>query len=200
MVTSGKESKVNIISEPSESSEDRGPLVEDDDLDHVRSKIEDSVGKLGSSAEDVLAFLESDDNEEEEEESYLDSRIPLARDTRPMIAAWHEYKNAMAQVKTSYKLLKVETELGGSDGQSDQRREGIVQSASRIKRSLDVIECDLKDAFPKLVGVAWLTRSELLVMPTWMHKLMGVSINASDEEKVNAQSQLQQTLDGENEA
>jgi hypothetical protein len=200
MVTSGKESKVNIISEPSESSEDRGPLVEDDDLDHARAKIEDSVGKLGSSAEDVLAFLESDDNEEEEEESYLDSRIPLARDTRPMIAAWHEYKNAMAQVKTSYKLLKVETELGGSDGQSDQRREGIVQSASRIKRSLDVIECDLKDAFPKLVGVAWLTRSELLVMPTWMHKLMGVSINASDEEKVNAQSQLQQTLDGENEA
>ena len=48
--------------------------------------------------------------------------------------------------------------------------------------------------------MAWLTRSELLVMPTWMHKLMGVSINASDEEKVHAQSQLQQTLDGENEA
>ena len=116
-----------------------------------------------------------------------------------MIAAWHEYKNAMAQVKTSYKLLKVESELGGNDGQQDQRKDGLVQSASRIKRSLDVIESDLKDAFPKLAGVAWLTRSELLVMPTWMHKLMGISIDASEEEKLTAQNQLQQRLDGVNE-
>ena len=162
------------------------------------SRLGHGVSKLGSSTEDVLAFLEADDDEEEEE-TYLDTRIPLARDTRPMIAAWHEYKNAMAQVKTSYKLLKVESELGGNDGQQDQRKDGLVQSASRIKRSLDVIESDLKDAFPKLAGVAWLTRSELLVMPTWMHKLMGISIDASEEEKLTAQNQLQQRLDGVNE-
>ena len=199
MVTSGKESQVNIIGDPSESSEDRGPLVEDDDLEAAKIKIEDSVSELGSSAEDVLAFLEADDTEEEEE-TYLDSRIPLARDTRPMIAAWHEYKNAMAQVKTSYKLLKVELGLGGCDEQQGQRKDNLVQSASRIKKSLDVIEVDLKDAFPKLSGVAWLTRSELLVMPTWMHKLMGVTLEATDTEKLDAQSQLQQRLDGVNEA
>ena len=199
MVTSGKESQVNIIGDPSESSEDRGPLVEDDDLEAAKIKIEDSVSELGSSAEDVLAFLEADDTEEEEE-TYLDSRIPLARDTRPMIAAWHEYKNAMAQVKTSYKLLKGELGLGGGDEQQGQRKDNLVQSASRIKKSLDVIEVDLKDAFPKLSGVAWLTRSELLVMPTWMHKLMGVTLEATDTEKLDAQSQLQQRLDGVNEA
>ena len=39
MVTSGKESQVNIIGDPSESSEDRGPLVEDDDLEAAKIKI-----------------------------------------------------------------------------------------------------------------------------------------------------------------
>ena len=188
--------QVNVISDPNEATEDRGPLVEDKELADAKNKISSQVGtSLGDSPEDVLAFLEADD--EAEEEVYLDSRVPLARDTRPMIAAWHEYKNAMSQVKTNYKLLKVENELGGNDAQQDQRKEGLVQSASRIKKSLDTIETELKSSFPKLAGVAWLTRSELLVMPTWMHKLLGITIEASDNERLDAQSQLQNRLDGE---
>ena len=188
--------QVNVIADPNEATEDRGPLVEDEDIAKAKNKIESKVeGSLGSSPEDVLAFLEADE-EEEEEETYLDSRVPLARDTRPMIAAWHEYKNAMAQIKTNYKLLKVESELSGNDGQ-DQRKEGLVQSASRVKRALDAIEADLKSAFPKLAGVAWLTRSEILVMPTWMHKLLGVTVEANENERIEAQAQLQERLDGE---
>ena len=34
MVMSNQESQVNIISNPEEASEDRGPLVEDSELDH----------------------------------------------------------------------------------------------------------------------------------------------------------------------
>ena len=37
MVTSDKEPKVNVIADPSESSEDRGPLVEDDELESARA-------------------------------------------------------------------------------------------------------------------------------------------------------------------
>ena len=191
-----KEAKVNVISDPNEATEDRGPLVEDNELEDAKSKIDSKIDVLGDSPEDVLAFLEADDDDEEEEESYLDSRIPLARDTRPMIAAWHEYKNAMAQVKTSYKMWKIESNDLGGDGQQDQRRDALVQSASRIKKALDVIELELKSSFPKLAGVAWLTRSELLVMPTWMHKLLGITIEASENERLNAQSQLQERLDG----
>ena len=191
-----KEAKVNVIADPNEATEDRGPLVEDNELEDAKSKIDSKIDVLGDSPEDVLAFLEADDDDEEEEESYLDSRIPLARDTRPMIAAWHEYKNAMAQVKTSYKMWKIESNDLGGDGQQDQRRDALVQSASRIKKSLDVIELELKGSFPKLAGVAWLTRSELLVMPTWMHKLLGITIEASENERLNAQSQLQERLDG----
>ena len=191
-----EEAKVNVISDPNEATEDRGPLVEDNELEDAKSKIDSKIDVLGDSPEDVLAFLEADDDDEEEEETYLDSRIPLARDTRPMIAAWHEYKNAMAQVKTSYKMWKVESNDLGGDGQQDQRRDALVQSASRIKKSLDVIETELKSSFPKLAGVAWLTRSELLVMPTWMHKLLGITIEASEAERLNAQSQLQERLDG----
>ncbi len=192
-----KETKVNVISDPNEATEDRGPLVEDNELEDAKSKIDSKIDVLGDSPEDVLAFLEADDDDdEEEEETYLDSRIPLARDTRPMIAAWHEYKNAMAQVKTSYKMWKIESNDLGGDGQQDQRRDALVQSASRIKKSLDVIETELKSSFPKLAGVAWLTRSELLVMPTWMHKLLGITIEASEAERLNAQSQLQERLDG----
>ena len=190
-----EEAKVNVISDPNEATEDRGPLVEDNELEDAKSKIDSKIDVLGDSPEDVLAFLEADDDEEEEE-TYLDSRIPLARDARPMIAAWHEYKNAMAQVKTSYKMWKVESNDLGGDGQQDQRRDALVQSASRIKKSLDVIETELKSSFPKLAGVAWLTRSELLVMPTWMHKLLGITIEASEAERLNAQSQLQERLDG----
>ena len=190
-----EEAKVNVISDPNEATEDRGPLVEDNELEDAKSKIDSKIDVLGDSPEDVLAFLEADDDEEEEE-TYLDSRIPLARDTRPMIAAWHEYKNAMAQVKTSYKMWKIESNDLGGDGQQDQRRDALVQSASRIKKSLDVIETELKSSFPKLAGVAWLTRSELLVMPTWMHKLLGITIEASEAERLNAQSQLQERLDG----
>jgi hypothetical protein len=191
-----EEAKVNVISDPNEATEDRGPLVEDNELEDAKSKIDSKIDVLGDSPEDVLAFLEADDDDEEEEETYLDSRIPLARDTRPMIAAWHEYKNAMAQVKTSYKMWKIESNDLGGDGQQDQRRDALVQSASRIKKSLDVIETELKSSFPKLAGVAWLTRSELLVMPIWMHKLLGITIEASEAERLNAQSQLQERLDG----
>lgn len=190
-----EEQQVNIISDPNEATEDRGPLVENEELDAAKTIIEGKVKEVGvSSADDVMAFLDADDVDEDDGETYSDYRVPLARDTRPMLAAWHEYKSAMAQVKTSYKLWKIESEELG--GESDQRRETIVQNAARIKKLLDAIETELKDAFPKLSGVAWLTRSELVVMPTWMHKSLGVTVDASDSERLEAQSALQERLDG----
>jgi len=190
-----EEQQVNIISDPNEATEDRGPLVENEELDAAKTIIEGKVKEVGvSSADDVMAFLDADDVDEDDGETYSDYRVPLARDTRPMLAAWHEYKSAMAQVKTSYKLWKIESEELGGEG--DQRRETIVQNAARIKKLLDAIETELKDAFPKLSGVAWLTRSELVVMPTWMHKSLGVTVDASDSERLEAQSALQERLDG----
>jgi len=185
---------MNIISNPEEASEDRGPLVEDSELDGAKTIIEGKVKEVGvSSAEDVMAFLDADDADDDGE-TYDDFRVPLARDTRPMLAAWHEYKAAMAQVKTSYKLWKIEAEELGGEG--DQRREAIVQNAARIKRALDAIEIELKDAFPQLSGVAWLTRAEMLVMPRWMHKILGITVNASDTELLEAQNDLKERLDG----
>lgn len=198
MVTPNKEAQVNILSNSDEASEDRGPLIEDEELATAKTIIEGKAKEIGtSSADDVLAFLEADDVEESEEEVYSDFRIPLARDTRPMLAAWHEYKAAMAQVKTSYKLWKIETEdLGGGD--EDQRRESIVQNASRIKKSLDAIEIELKDALPKLRGVSWITRSEIILMPVWMHDLAGITITVTDAERIEAESALQERRDGAN--
>ena len=195
MVMSNQEPQLNILSNSEEASEDRGPLVEDADLDGAKTIIEGKVKEVGvSSAEDVMAFLDADDPDDGDGETYSDFRVPLARDTRPMLAAWHEYKAAMAQVKTSYKLWKIEAEELGGEG--DQRREAIVQNASRIKRALDVIEAELKEAFPKLSGVAWLTRSEMLVMPNWMHDILGITVNATDTELLAAQSDLKERLDG----
>ena len=184
-----EKAELNVVSD----DEDRGPLVEDEELDAVKASVADKLNGIGDSPEDVLAFLEADDSEEEDE-TYSDPRVPIARDIRPMIAAWHEYKNAMAQVKTTYKLWKIEAnELGG---EGDQRRESIVQNAARIKRALDVIEGELRETFPKLQGVAFLTRSEIIVLPNWMHKLLGMTVTASEEERLNAQTQLQSKLDG----
>ena len=184
-----KKAELNVVSD----DEDRGPLVEDEELDAAKAVIANKLDGLGDSPEDVLAFLEADDDEGEEE-TYSDKRVPLARDIRPMIAAWHEYKNAMAQVKTTYKLWKIEaTELGG---EGDQRRDAIVQNAARIKRALDVIEGELRETFPKLQGAAFLTRSEVIVLPNWMHKLLGMTVTASEAERLDAQTQLQDKLDG----
>ena len=184
-----EKAELNVVSD----DEDRGPLVENEELDAAKASVADKLNGIGDSPEDVLAFLEADDSEEEDE-TYSDPRVPIARDIRPMIAAWHEYKNAMAQVKTTYKLWKIEAnELGG---EGDQRRESIVQNAARIKRALDVIEGELRGTFPKLVGVAFLTRSEVIVLPNWMHKLLGMTVTASEEERLNAQTQLQSKLDG----
>ena len=184
-----KETELNVVSD----DEDRGPLVEESELAAAKDSVENKLNGIGDSSEDVLAFLESDDDEEEDE-IYADKRVPIARDIRPMIAAWHEYKNAMAQVKTSYKLWKIEAnELGG---EGDQRREGIVQNAARVKRALDVIEGEIKGVFPKLKGVAFMTRSELIVLPTWMHSLLGTKVEASEEERLDAQEELQNKLDG----
>ena len=184
-----EKAELNVVSD----DEDRGPLVEDEDFAAVKASIEEKAESLGDSPEDVLAFLEADEDEETEE-SYYDSRVPIARDIRPVIAAWHEYKNAMAQVKTSYKLWKIEAnDLGG---ESDQRRDAIVQSAARIKRALDVIEKELKEVFPKLKGAAFLTRSEIIVLPKWMHALLGITIEASADERESAQVELQKQLDG----
>ena len=184
-----KKAELNVVSD----DEDRGPLVEDEELDAAKAVIANKLDGLGDSPEDVLAFLEADDDEGEEE-TYSDKRVPPARDIRPMIAAWHEYKNAMAQVKTTYKLWKIEaTELGG---EGDQRRDAIVQNAARIKRALDVIEGELRETFPKLQGAAFLTRSEVIVLPNWMHKLLGMTVTASEAERLDAQTQLQDKLDG----
>ena len=180
---------INVVSD----DEDRGPLVEDEDFAAAKASIEEKAESLGDSPEDVLAFLEADEDEESEE-SYYDSRVPIARDIRPVIAAWHEYKNAMAQVKTTYKLWKIEAnDLGG---ESDQRRDAIVQNAAKIKRALDVIEGELRETFPKLEGVAFLTRSEVIVLPNWMHKLLGMTVTASEVERLDAQTKLQSQLDG----
>ena len=184
-----KKAELNVVSD----DEDRGPLVEDEELEVAKAVIDSKLDGLGDSPEDVLAFLEADDDEGEED-TYSDKRVPLARDIRPMIAAWHEYKNAMAQVKTTYKLWKIEAnELGG---EGDQRRESIVQNAARIKRALDVIEGELRETFPKLQGAAFLTRSEVIVLPNWMHKLLGMTVIASEDERLDAQTQLQSQLDG----
>ena len=61
---------------------------------------------------------------------------------------------------------------------------------------MDAIEIELKDAFPQLSGVAWLTRAEMLVMPKWMHKMLGITVNASDIELLEAQNDLKERLDG----
>ena len=196
MAKGGKE--LNVISEATEASEDRGPLVQDKELSEAKDMVKEATNNTPASADDVLAFLEADDLEEDTtEEVYLDNRVIVARDIRPMIAAWHEYKGAMAQVKTSYKLWKVESELGGASGSNgeDPRKENLIQSASRIKTSIDFIEGEVKEAFPKLQGVAFLTRSELVVLPTWMHTLLNIQIEATPQEKLVAQEELQKSLE-----
>lgn len=196
MAKGGKE--LNVISEATEASEDRGPLVQDKELSEARDMVKEATNNTPASADEVLAFLEADDlAEDTTEEVYLDNRVIVARDIRPMIAAWHEYKGAMAQVKTSYKLWKVESELGGASGSNgeDPRKENLIQSASRIKTSIDFIEGEVKEAFPKLQGVAFLTRSELVVLPTWMHTLLNLQIEATPQEKLVAQEELQKSLE-----
>ena len=186
--------RINVISDAEESTEDRGPLVQDEELNEVKGMVEEATNNIPASAEDVIAFLEADDEEDEVvEESYIDNRVMIARDIRPMIAAWHEYKGAMSQVKTSYKLWKIESEMSGDS--QDQRKEALVNQASRLKKSVDFIEGEIKEAFPQLQGVAFLTRSELLVLPTWMHTLLNIKIEATPEEQAAAQAALQETLE-----
>ena len=189
-----EQERINVISNPDESSEDRGPLIQDKELSEVKDMVEEATTNMPASADAVLAFLEADDILEEAEESYIDDRVMVARDIRPMIAAWHEYKQAMSQVKANYKLWKVETSLTGEDSGQDQRKENLIQSASRLKNSIDFIEKEIKEAFPQLQGVAFLTRSELLVLPTWMHSLLNIQIESTPEEVQTAQAALKEQM------
>ena len=187
-----------MISDAEESTEDRGPLIQDKELSEVKDMVEEATTNTPASADDVMAFLEADDDVlEETEESYIDDRVAVARDIRPMIAAWHEYKGAMSQVKANYKLWKVEVGLAGEDAGQDQRKENLIQSASRLKTSTDFIEKEIKESFPKLQGVAFLTRSELLVLPTWMHTLLNVQIDATEAERLAAQQVLQEQMESD---
>ena len=188
--------QLNLLADPEESTADRGPLVEDEELDNAKAKVIEGSGKeVPSTSDEVLAFLEAgDDDTDDQEESYVDNRVVIAREIRPMIAAWHEYKGGMAQVRTNYKLWKIESELAGGDT-DDQRKEALVQNASRMKKSLDFIEGEIKEAFPKLQGVAFLTRSEIILLPTWMHKILDIVITASPEERAEAEAALQEKLD-----
>ena len=190
-----EQDRINVISDGEESTEDRGPLVQDKELSEVKDMVEEATDNAPASAEDVMAFLEADEGAlEEEEESYLDNRVAVARDIRPMIAAWHEYKGAISTVKANYKLWKVEAGLSGADAGQDQRKENLIQSASRLKNSIDFIEKEIREAFPQLQGVAFLTRSELIVLPTWMHDLLNIQIEATDDERAQAQDALQEQM------
>ena len=102
-----EQDRINVISDGEESTEDRGPLVQDKELSEVKDMVEEATDNAPASAEDVMAFLEADEDAlEEEEESYLDNRVAVARDIRPMIAAWHEYKGAISTVKANYKTFR----------------------------------------------------------------------------------------------
>ena len=190
------ERDLNLLSNPDDTSEDRGPLIEDEELDKAKEMVEENTPEVPATSDDVLAFLESEDDDDidSSDESYIDNRVAIARDIRPMLAAWHEYKGAMAQVKASYKLWKVESGLDGGEGQ-EQRKEALVQQASRLQKSVTFIEGEIKEAFPQLQGVAFLTRSELLVLPTWMHQLLNISIEATAEERAEAQASLQKAME-----
>ena len=190
-----EQERINVISDAAESTEDRGPLIQDKELSEVKDMVEEATTNTPASADDVMDFLEADDDIlENSQESYIDERVAIARDIRPMIAAWHEYKGAMSQVKANYKLWIVESELAGSDAGTDQRKENLIQSASRLKTSTDFIEKEIKESFPKLQGVAFLTRSELLVLPTWMHELLNIQIEATEAERLAAQQALQEQI------
>ena len=190
-----EQERINVISDAAESTEDRGPLIQDKELSEVKDMVEEATTNTPASADDVMDFLEADDDIlENSQESYIDERVAIARDIRPMIAAWHEYKGAMSQVKANYKLWKVESELAGSDAGTDQRKEKLIQSASRLKTSTEFIEKEIKESFPKLQGVAFLTRSELLVLPTWMHELLNIQIEATEAERLAAQQALQEQI------
>ena len=89
--------EINVISTADESTEDRGPLVQDKELNEVKDMVETATNNTPAASEDVLAFLESEDLVDvSAEEAYVDNRVVIARDIRPMLAAWHEYKGAMA--------------------------------------------------------------------------------------------------------
>ena len=68
-----KETELNVVSD----DEDRGPLVEESELAAAKDSVENKLNGIGDSSEDVLAFLESDDDEEEDE-IYADKRVPIA--------------------------------------------------------------------------------------------------------------------------
>ena len=193
-----EQDRINVISDAEESTEDRGPLIQDKELSEVKDMVEEATTNTPASADDVMDFLEADDDIlENSQESYIDERVAIARDIRPMIAAWHDYKGAMSQVKANYKLWKVEVGLAGEDAGQDQRKENLIQSASRLKTSIDFIEKEIKEAFPRLQGVAFLTRSELLVLPTWMHTLLNVQIDATEAERLAAQQVLQEQMESD---
>ena len=191
------ERDLNLLSNPDDTSEDRGPLIEDEELDKAKEMVEENTPEVPATSDDVLAFLESEDDDDidSSDESYIDNRVAIARDIRPMLAAWHEYKGAMSQVKASYKLWKVESELDGSGEGQDQRKEALVQQASLLQKSVGFIEGEIKKAFHQLQGVAFLTRSELLVLPIWMHQLLNVTVEATDLERAEAQANLQKTME-----
>ena len=48
--------RINVISDAEESTEDRGPLVQDEELNEVKGMVEEATNNIPASAEDVIAF------------------------------------------------------------------------------------------------------------------------------------------------
>ena len=67
------ERDLNLLSNPDETSEDRGPLIEDAELDKAKEMVEENTSDTPASSDDVLAFLASEDKYEIIEELIIPS-------------------------------------------------------------------------------------------------------------------------------
>ena len=57
-----EQERINVISDAAESTEDRGPLIQDKELSEVKDMVEEATTNTPASADDVMDFLEADDD------------------------------------------------------------------------------------------------------------------------------------------
>ena len=122
---------------------------------------------------DFEARLMQDDFDEDSEELFADNTLLQIREARALIRMWHDMSNQLVEVKTGFRMAK--------KWDDQELKDRYLEAGKPLIKKIDILENSLKEALEPLKNIPFLEEQEIRILPSWVHKILGVNLPKSTE-------------------
>lgn len=140
--------------------------VEEFEVEEIETAMEEKEVEL--SDKELEKWFADGANDEE----YINSKIGLVKRIKILLMFWHQLSTEVARAKEGYSLAK--------KWKDEDLKKKYMEEGRPVVKKMIVLEDELKTVLPEMKNISFLPQEELIVLPKWMLKLMGIKIDFNE--------------------